>query len=114
MLIAAGVLSLLIWAYLVLGRGGFWHIAPAPTGLVLPGKDSPAYDPQLNPVGIAVIIPARTEADEVDCAARSLLQQHGAHNIHIFLVDDASTDGTAQAARMAAIAEDQAQNLTIV
>ena len=36
------------------------------------------------------------------------------NEIHIFLVDDASTDGTAQAARAAAIAEDQAQNLTIV
>ncbi|MGZ4830929.1 MAG: glycosyltransferase, partial [Candidatus Angelobacter sp.] len=32
----------------------------------------------------------------------------------IFLVDDASTDGTAQAARTSAIAEGQAQNLTVV
>src|SRR4051812_1428449 len=114
MLIAAGILTLVIWAYLVLGRGGFWRIAPAPTGLVLPGKDSPANGSQQNPVRITVIIPARNEADVVDRAVRSLLQQSGANKIHIFLVDDASTDGTAQAARAAAIAEDQAQNLTIV
>jgi hopene-associated glycosyltransferase HpnB len=104
MLIAAGVLSLLIWAYLVFARGGFWRIRPA----------EPAPDEKPNPVRIAVIIPARNEADVVDRAVRSLLQQQGVQRIHIFLVDDASTDGTAQAARAAAIAEKRAQNLTIV
>ena len=61
-----------------------------------------------------MIIPARNEADVVGRAIRSLLQQTGPQKIHIFLVDDASTDGTAQAARAAAIAKDQTQNLTIV
>lgn len=103
MLIAAGVLSLLIWAYLVLARGGFWRIDPA----VSP------QDVNINPVHIAVIIPARNEADVVGLAIRSLLQQTGAHKIHIFLVDDASTDGTAQAAR-SALAEGHAQNLTVI
>jgi hopene-associated glycosyltransferase HpnB len=114
MLIAAGMLTLVIWAYLVLGRGGFWRIAPEPSHLILAGKDSSENGAQVNPVRIAVIIPARNEADMVDRAVRSLLQQSGANKIHIFLVDDASTDGTAQAARAAAIAEDQAQNLTIL
>lgn len=104
MLIAAGVLSLLIWAYLVFARGGFWRIYPA----------VPASDVNLNPVHIAVIIPARDEADVVGRAVRSLLQQTGPHRIHIFLVDDASTDATAQAARAAAIGVGQAQNLTVV
>ncbi|MGZ4855644.1 MAG: glycosyltransferase [Candidatus Angelobacter sp.] len=104
MLIAAGVVSLLIWAYLVLARGGFWRIYPA----------APTLSSQANPVRIAVIIPARDEADVVGQAIRSLLQQTGHNTIHIFLVDDASTDGTAQAARTSAIAEGQAQNLTVV
>lgn len=104
MLIAAGVLSLLIWAYLVLARGGFWRIRPA----------EPAPDGKPNPVRIAVIIPARNEADVVGLAIRSLLRQNGHNTLQIFLVDDASTDGTAHAARTAAIAERQAQNLTIV
>ena len=104
MLIAAGVLSLLIWVYLVLARGGFWRIDPA----------VPAQDVNTNPVHVAVIIPARDEADVVGRAVRSLLQQTGHHRIHIFFVDDASTDGTAQAAHEAAIAAGQAQNLTVV
>ena len=104
MLIAAGVLSLLIWAYLVFARGGFWRIDPA----------VPAQDVNTNPVHVAVIIPARDEADVVGRAVRSLLQQTGHHRIHIFLGDDASTDGTTQAARDAAIAAGQAQNLTVV
>ncbi len=117
MLIAAGVLSLLIWAYLVLARGGFWRIHPAPR-LVLPGNDSggnaPGNDGQANPVRIAVVIPARNEADVVGLAIRSLLQQSGRTAFHVFLVDDASTDGTAQAAHAAALAVGQAQNLTVV
>jgi hopene-associated glycosyltransferase HpnB len=104
MFIAAGVLSLLIWAYLVFARGGFWRIRPA----------EPAPDGTPNPVRIAVIIPARNEADVVGLAIRSLLRQIGGNTLHIFLVDDASTDGTAHAARTAAIAEGHVQNLTIV
>jgi hopene-associated glycosyltransferase HpnB len=106
MLIAAGVLTLFIWVYLVLARGGFWHIYPA----ALPEERLG----NTNPVRIAVIIPARNEADVVGRAIRSLLQQTGQNTIHIILVDDASTDGTAQAARAAAMAESQAQNLTVV
>src|SRR5438309_509600 len=100
MLIAAGVLSLLTWAYLVLARGGFWRIIPAASAIGQPGS----------PVRIAVVIPARNEADVVGRAIRSLLQQTGHNAIHIFLVDDASTDATAQASRSAAIAEGQVQN----
>jgi hopene-associated glycosyltransferase HpnB len=114
MLIAAGVLSVLIWAYLVLGRGGFWRIYAAPSGLISAEKNSSENGAQVNPARIGVIIPARNEADVVDRAVRSLLQQSGVNKIHIFVVDDASADGTAQAARAAAIAVGQAQNLTIV
>jgi hopene-associated glycosyltransferase HpnB len=106
MLTAAGVLSLLIWAYLVLARGGFWRIYPTAP----PEKNLG----NTNPVRIAVIIPARNEADVVGRAVRSLLQQTGHNVIHIFLVDDTSADATAQMARNAAIAESQAQNLTVV
>lgn len=109
MLIAAGVLSLLIWAYLVLARGGFWRIYPAASRTI-----SAENRDQGSPARIAVIIPARDEADVVGRAVRSLLQQTGPNTIQIFLVDDASTDGTAQSARAAAAAETQAQNLTVV
>ena len=104
MLIAAGVLSFLIWAYLVLARGGFWRIHTA----------AAAGGAQIIPARIAVIIPARNEGDVVGRAIRSLLQQTGQKAVHIFLVDDSSADGTAQAARDAAIAERQAENLTVI
>src|ERR1700724_4057081 len=104
MLIATGVLSLLIWAYLVLARGGFWRISPA----------APAIGSQTNGARIAAIIPARNEADVVGQAVRSRLQQPGHNAIHIFLVDDASADATARAARNAATDEEQLQNLTVI
>jgi hopene-associated glycosyltransferase HpnB len=114
MLIAVGVLSLLIWAYLVFARGGFWRIYPAQSASISAGKDSVENGAQINPIRIAVIIPARNEADVVQRTIRSLLLQIGLFQIHIFLVDDGSTDGTAKAVRAAAIAEKQVHNLTIL
>src|SRR6476646_10313247 len=103
MLIAAGVLSLLIWVYLLLGRGGFWRIHP----------DTASVSAS-DPVRIAVIIPARNEADVVGSAVTSLLRQAGSHSIQIFLVDDGSTDSTTQAALEAAQAAGSAERLTII
>src|ERR1700761_9669828 len=104
MLFAAGILSLLIWIYLLFGRGGFWRIQHAAS--LLPDNEIPAR--------IAVIIPARNEADVIGRAITSLLRQSGPDSIHIFLVDDNSTDGTAQAAREAAIAAGREEMLTVI
>jgi hopene-associated glycosyltransferase HpnB len=104
MLFAAGILSLLIWIYLLFGRGGFWRIQHS--SAQLPANEVPAR--------IAVIIPARNEADVIGRAITSLLGQSGPNSIHIFLVDDSSTDGTAQAAREAAIAAGCAEMLTVI
>ena len=111
MLIAAGVLSLAIWIYLVFARGGFWCIDP-----IAPAEQSAGVaNPEVaSAVKIAVIIPARDEADVVERAVQSLLQQTGHDTLHIFLVDDGSTDDTAQAACAAATAIGQGQNLTVV
>jgi len=113
MLIAAGVLSLLIWAYLVFARGGFWRIDPAipPVQQAAASHERPSAE---DPLSIAVIIPARNEADVVDRVVRSLLRQAGQNAIHIFLVDDGSTDSTAQVARAAAMAIGQPEDLTVV
>jgi len=109
MLIAAGVLALLIWIYLVFARGGFWRIYPAAVRTI-----SAENRTQANPVRIAVIIPARNEADVVGQAILSLLRQAGQNAIHIFLVDDGSTDSTAQVARAAAMAAGRAEDITVV
>ena len=121
MLPAAGLLSLLIWTWLVFARGSFWRIrdAAAPPALF---NDTPANETLLNSLRIAVIIPARDEADVIDRAVKSLLRQTRPqiagqirnHAIHIYVVDDGSTDSTAEVARAAARAEGQSENLTVI
>jgi hopene-associated glycosyltransferase HpnB len=93
LLLACGSLSLLAWLYLLLLHGRFWQVSrlQAPT---LPG--SPVSG------AIAVVIPARNEADNIRRAVRSLLMQSCAADLRIHVVDDNSTDNTAQAAREAA------------
>jgi hopene-associated glycosyltransferase HpnB len=89
-------LSLALWLYLLFGRGWFWRMreaAPAPERRDGQAGDAPA---------VVAVIPARNEAAVVGCAIRSLADQQYDGPFHIVLVDDDSTDGTAEAARAAA------------
>ena len=87
----AGSLAIAVWLYLLLGRGCFWRefrlSAPDPA-------PEPAGSPR-----VAVVIPARNEASGLGQAIESLA---GQQPMHIVVVDDASDDGTADAARQAA------------
>ncbi len=76
------------------------------------GVEKAGLSPILGP--IAVVIPARDEADVVGEAIHSLLQQSCASAIHIFLVDDDSTDGTAEVAYEAASTSSYPQSLTVI
>lgn len=101
--------SLLIWIYLLFGRGLFWRCAERDDNLVPDDASRPASWPTL-----AIIIPARNEADLIAATVGSLLQQTYAHRFGILVVDDQSTDGTgriAEAAAQAAMAHDR---LTVV
>ncbi len=62
---------------------------------------------------IAAVVPARNEADVVGQCISSLLQQHGLR-IHVVLVDDASTDGTSDAAVAAAQKSGSTNRLTVI
>jgi hopene-associated glycosyltransferase HpnB len=88
-------LTVLIWLYLLLARGHFWRVshalAPAPQ--------------TLKPRRIVAVIPARDEADVIGRAVASLLAQRCVHEVHVIVVDDGSTDGTADVARAQARAE---------
>ncbi len=86
-------LALAIWLYLLLGRGGFW-LSSQRDDAVLP---APEVWPKL-----AVVIPARDEADGIGACIGSLLRQDYAGEWSIVLVDDGSSDGTADIARRAA------------
>lgn len=86
---AIGLLSLAIWIYLLVARGGFW--------LARERDDSPVALPARWPAVVAVV-PARNEADVIARSIGSLLRQDYAGPFRIVLVDDGSSDGTAAAA----------------
>jgi hopene-associated glycosyltransferase HpnB len=96
-------LSLAAWLYLLFGRGFFW----------LPRWPVPAPAPAAWP-RVAVIVPARDEAAVVGEAVTSLLQQEYSGEFSVTLVDDHSTDGTAEIARAAALRLDRSWQLQVV
>ena len=61
-----------------------------------------------------VVIPARNEAAVVGLAVQSLLQQQFAGALHILVVDDASSDGTADVVRAAAAQVGAAERVTVL
>ncbi len=101
----AGLVCVMAWLYLVVGHGRFWRVK----GLVVQQAPLPVIRGP-----IAIIIPARNEADTIGESVRSLLGQTCADAIHIFLVDDNSTDGTAEVARRAAGESPRPSALTII
>jgi hopene-associated glycosyltransferase HpnB len=94
-LIAA--LALLIWLYLLAGRGLFWLGRERDDRLVPSGASDPAAWPR-----ITAIVPARNEAESSAACIGSLLAQDYPGEFRVLLVDDQSTDGTAEIARAAA------------
>lgn len=100
-LIAA--LACVIWIVLVAAWGRFWRIVTLPRGLQLPSQKAPR---------VAVIIPARNEADVIGGVIASMLAQDYPGPLGIFVVDDHSTDGTATV--VADAAKNTSDRLTVV
>jgi hopene-associated glycosyltransferase HpnB len=96
--------ALVVWTYLLTARGGFWMTAVRDEGGPLP----------LSWPKVTAVIPARDEADGVGETVRSLLRQDYPGTFSIVLVDDQSTDGTADVARHAAEEVSAADRLTII
>jgi hopene-associated glycosyltransferase HpnB len=90
LVLALAVLTLGIWLYLLLARGGFWRIRAA----------DPGGSPAARPV-VAAIVPARDEASIVGDAVRSLVAQDYDGPFQVFVVDDHSSDQTAAIAEEA-------------
>lgn len=101
----AGSVCVILWLYLLVAHGCFWRVQRA-------ASEEAAERAIAGP--IAVVIPARNEADVIGAAVRCLLQQTCAGVIHIFLVDDHSTDGTAEAAQKAASSTSHPEALTVM
>ena len=98
------IVAIGIWTYLLLFRGFFWRETPKPVPEL--ARDS---WPEL-----AVVTPARNEADVVGQSMAALLAQDYPGTIRIVLVDDNSTDGTAEAAERAAAKSQTQHKLTVV
>jgi len=90
MTLALAGLAVSIWLYLLLGRGFFWRLRE----MDLAGAPMPRR--------VAVLIPARNEAQVVGRAIQSIVEQDFPGPFHIFLIDDHSSDGTSEAAPAAA------------
>ncbi len=88
-----GITSILIWLYLMFARGEFWRVSNHVLGSLL----LPALQP-----AVAAVIPARNEAEVVEQSLLSVLAQDYRGDLHVFLVDDHSSDGTASLAKLAA------------
>ncbi|MFF9506950.1 glycosyltransferase [Streptomyces sp. NPDC014724] len=81
--------SLAAWVWLLLGQGFFWR-----TDQRLPPRKAPEHWPS-----VAIVVPARDEADMLPVSLPSLLAQDYPGVAEIFLVDDCSEDGTGDVAR---------------
>ena len=105
LLFAASASPVLIWLYLFLGRGWFWQVRRH----LLPQMAPPKAGRK-----VAVVIPARNEADVVALTVTSLLDQEFNGELHIFLVDDASIDGTVGAGALGDGTDGRQTRLTLI
>jgi hopene-associated glycosyltransferase HpnB len=88
------LLSVVIWAWLLVGHGAFWRSGPV-LGAAQPTRR----------LKVTVVIPARDEAEHIADTLRSLLSQQFDGELKIVLVDDNSSDGTGALARELAVTD---------
>ncbi|MBW4634474.1 MAG: glycosyltransferase [Iphinoe sp. HA4291-MV1] len=99
------VLALVIWVILLAFWGQFWRCDQRLT--------RQETDLRMFPT-ICAVVPARNEADLLPITLRSLLNQDYAGSFTVVLVDDSSTDGTANVARSVAQELNKTQQLHVL
>lgn len=109
MAVALAGLSLAIWCYLMVGRGGFWRGRQRLSELAPDGMPGPQAWPS-----VVAIVPARDEAETIAASIGSLLVQEYEGAFRVVLVDDGSQDGTAEVAWRQAETLGRADRLDIV
>jgi hopene-associated glycosyltransferase HpnB len=104
LLLASFVLG--VWLYLIFMRGGFWLARERDDA------DEPASPPGGAWPSVVAVIPARNEAAMLPPCLGSLMRQDYPGAFAIVLVDDESSDGTADVARRVAAGAER--RLTVV
>ena len=100
---SAATLTAVTWFYLAFARGAFWRIKSA--------KPDASFKPGFSG-GVVAVVPARNEAELIGPVVTSLLNQCVA--MTVVLVDDESTDGTADVAQRASKKAGKADALILV
>jgi hopene-associated glycosyltransferase HpnB len=93
LLIFLAAVSCLIWFWLLLFHDNFWRADQRLANTTDALRDWPT---------VVIVVPARDEADVIELTVHSLVAQDYPGEFRIVLVDDNSSDGTAEAARLAA------------
>jgi hopene-associated glycosyltransferase HpnB len=91
-------LTLATWLYLIAARGMFWLGSVSDT--------TPPVTPAQWP-SVAIVIPARNEAECIGDSVGSVLAQQYPEALRVIVVDDDSSDGTGEIARRAAKTSDR-------
>jgi hopene-associated glycosyltransferase HpnB len=96
-------LALLTWMYLLSARGKFWRER------VQPWPKETYTTPE-----VAIVMPARDEGAVIERSIRALIRQNYTGPYKIILVDDHSSDGTAEKAKAVAAGMGQSARLHVV
>jgi hopene-associated glycosyltransferase HpnB len=108
-LLLIAVLSLAAWIYLLVARGDFWRGRECE-----PADGPPPQAPAEGWPDVVAIVPARNEADVVALSIGSLLRQDYPGSLKVILIDDQSSDGTADVALAAAQAAGSPERLRVL
>jgi hopene-associated glycosyltransferase HpnB len=92
-----------IWLYLLFARGNFWQVQ----------EDASEPTPPKRWPPVVVIVPARDEAGTISRSVTCLAKQDYPGESSVVVVDDHSSDGTAELARKAAARSGAARGVTV-
>ncbi len=103
MLLAFAIAEVLAWLVLYLGRGNFWRADQR-----LGAGELAAWP------AVTAVVPARNEAEGIAACVRGILAQDYPGEVRLIVVDDQSSDGTAELAHAAAAAIGAATRLSVL
>jgi hopene-associated glycosyltransferase HpnB len=103
-LLILSTLSLVIWLYLALFHGRFWHADQRLADEISDRSEWP---------DVSVVIPARNEEKTIKRTVRSLIDQRYGGKLSIIVVNDNSEDNTEDEALSAALTPEEKQQLHV-